>query len=97
MTATKSSAASIKIHINNLLAKDQQKPLLNAVAGCLQLMPQSMLFFASNRNAFRRLELGNATTVSPCWGSENRSVAVRIPQSDEKNLRLEPPFYLSCR
>jgi glutamine synthetase len=52
-------------------------------------MPQSMLFFASNRNAFRRLESGNATTVSPCWGFENRSVAVRIPQSDEKNLRLE--------
>ncbi len=74
---------------NNLLAKDQQKPLLNAVAGCLALMPQSMLFFASNRNAFRRLEPGKATTVSPCWGYENRSVAVRIPQSDEKNLRLE--------
>jgi glutamine synthetase len=74
---------------NNLLAQDQQKPLLNAVAGCLELMPQSMLFFASNRNAFRRLESGNATAVSPSWGFENRSVAVRIPQSDEKNLRLE--------
>ena len=74
---------------NNLLAENQQKPLLNAVAGCLEFMPQSMLFFASNRNAFRRLEPGNATTVSPCWGYENRSVAVRIPQSDEQNLRLE--------
>ena len=33
----------------------QKERLLNAVAGCLNLMPQSMAIFAANRNAYRRL------------------------------------------
>ena len=74
---------------NNLLIKDEQRPLLHTVAGCLALMPQSMLFFAANRNAYRRLQPGQATTISPCWGYENRSVAVRVPISDGKNTRIE--------
>lgn len=72
---------------NNLLC--EKKRLLHSIAGCLQLMPQSMPVFAANRNAYRRLEPNNATTVSASWGYENRSVAVRVPISDEANTRIE--------
>jgi glutamine synthetase len=72
---------------NNLLL--EKKQLQHSIAGCLQIMPESMPIFAANRNAYRRLEVNNATTVSASWGYENRSVAVRVPISDEANTRIE--------
>ena len=52
-------------------------------------MPASLSFLAPNTNAFRRLKPNNNVPVSPSWGYENRSVAVRVPDSDAKNLRIE--------
>jgi len=63
--------------------------LLHAVAGLLALMPASLSFLAPNTNAFRRLQPNNNVPVSPSWGYENRSVAVRVPDSDAKNKRIE--------
>jgi glutamine synthetase len=65
------------------------KKLLHAIAGLLELMPASLSFLAPNTNAFRRLKPNNNVPVSPSWGYENRSVAVRVPDSDAKNLRIE--------
>ncbi len=74
---------------NNALDKHNKTNLLHAVAGCLELLPASMAMFAANRNAYRRLQPNNFTAVSPNWGYENRFVAVRIPNSDAANTRLE--------
>ena len=63
--------------------------LLHAVGGLLELMPASLSFLAPNTNAFRRLRPNNNVPMSPSWGYENRSVAVRVPDSDAKNQRIE--------
>ncbi len=74
---------------NNLLAADDDKKLLHAVAGVLKLMPESLSIFAPNVNAFRRLKPGNNVPIGPTWGYENRSVAVRVPESEADNRRIE--------
>lgn len=63
--------------------------LLNAVGGLLELMPASLSFLAPNINSFRRMRPNNNVPMSPSWGYENRSVAVRVPNSDAKNQRIE--------
>jgi glutamine synthetase len=74
---------------NNILCQHQDEKLRHVVTGLLELLPASMSFFAPNINAFRRLKPGNNTPLTPNWGYENRSVAVRIPLSDDKNRRIE--------
>lgn len=63
--------------------------LINAIGGLLKMMPASLAFLAPNTNAFRRLKPNNNVPVSPNWGYENRSVAVRVPDSDANNQRIE--------
>ncbi len=63
--------------------------LRNAVGGLLKLMPESTLIGAPNANSFRRLRPDMFAPVEPNWGVNHRVVSIRIPESDEKNLRLE--------
>lgn len=63
--------------------------LRHAVGGLLKTMPEATAVFAPNANSFRRLRPEIFAPVEPNWGVNHRSVAVRIPQSDEKNLRFE--------
>ena len=74
---------------NNLLAAQQQQPLRHAIAGCLELLPACMPIFAPNHNSFRRL--GGTTNIATqaSWGYEDRDACLRIPESDEENLRIE--------
>jgi len=74
---------------NNVLSPDQDEKLRHMVAGLLELLPASMTFLAPNLNSYRRLKPGNNTPLTPNWGYENRSVAVRIPLSDPDNRRIE--------
>ena len=52
-------------------------------------MKDSMLLFAPNLNSYRRFQRGTHAPLAPSWGYENRSVAVRVPNSDAKNQRIE--------
>ena len=63
--------------------------LRNAVGGLLKTMPEATAIFAPNANSYRRLRPDMFAPVEPNWGSNHRVVAVRIPVSDEQNLRLE--------
>lgn len=63
--------------------------LRHAVGGMLKLMPESTALFAPNMNSYRRLRVDMFAPVDPNWGVNHRVVAVRIPASDEKNLRFE--------
>ncbi|PID45777.1 MAG: glutamine synthetase [Proteobacteria bacterium] len=70
-------------------AESGDSKLKHAIGGILALMPDSLSIFAPNLNAFRRLTPHNNVPVSPTWGYENRSVAARVPSSDDNNRRIE--------
>ncbi len=63
--------------------------LRHAVGGLLELMPESTLLFCPNANSYRRLRPDMFAPVEPNWGVNHRVVAIRIPESDEQNLRIE--------
>jgi glutamine synthetase len=60
-----------------------------AIGGLLKTMAESTAIFAPNANSYRRLLPENFAPVEPNWGVNHRAVAVRVPQSDMKNLRFE--------
>jgi glutamine synthetase len=63
--------------------------LRHAIGGLLKLMPESTAIFAPNANSYRRLRPDMFAPVEPNWGVNHRVVAVRIPASDNRNLRFE--------
>lgn len=70
-------------------APDGQAWLRRALAGLLRAMPESMAIFAPNANSYRRLRPGSYAPLAPCWGENNRTVAIRIPLSPPHARRLE--------
>ncbi|MGI9371105.1 MAG: glutamine synthetase family protein [Hyphomicrobiales bacterium] len=63
--------------------------LRHAAGGLLSTMDESTALYAPNANSFRRLRPDSYAPIYSNWGSDNRSVSVRIPGSNEKNIRLE--------
>jgi len=63
--------------------------LRHAVGGLLKIMPEATLLGAPNANSYRRLRPDMFAPVEPNWGVNHRMVSIRIPESDENNLRLE--------
>ena len=69
---------------------DEGSPLLRqAVAGCLDMMADSMLIFAPSFNAYRRFQVGNHAPTVPTWGYDNRTTALRIPSGPQTAMRIE--------
>ena len=60
-----------------------------AVAGCLELLPASMLLLAPSFNAYRRFQPGNHAPTESAWGYDNRTTAIRIPESPAAARRIE--------
>lgn len=52
-------------------------------------MAESMLVFAPHANSWRRFSSQSYAPVSPSWGFNNRSVALRIPAGDRMARRIE--------
>jgi len=68
----------------------QWNPLiLHALGGLKATMGESMLVFAPHANSWRRFANQSYAPVSPTWGVNNRSVALRIPAGDIKARRIE--------
>jgi len=63
--------------------------LQNAIAGCLNAMPGSMLILAPHANSYDRLVPGAHAPTKLCWGYENRTVAIRVPGGNHKARRIE--------
>lgn len=63
--------------------------LRQAIAGCLATLPDVMLLLAPGLNAYRRFRRGMHTPLAPCWGYENRTVALRVPAGPAPARRLE--------
>jgi glutamine synthetase len=73
----------------NMASPPYSARLRHAVGGLVTTMAESMAIFAPNTNSYRRLRPEMYAPVEPNWGSNHRNVAIRIPVSDEKNLRFE--------
>lgn len=59
------------------------EPLKWSMGGLLELMPESMLCFAPQAESYTRF-IGNTdsrTPVKVCWGANNRTTALRLPES----------------
>lgn len=63
--------------------------LKHAVGGLAKTMAECTAIFAPNANSYRRLRPEMFAPVEPNWGTNHRNVAIRIPVSDEQNLRFE--------
>ena len=63
--------------------------LRSAIGGCLAYMAESFAIFAPSFNAYRRFRKGSHAPITPNWGYENRTVAVRVPAGSGKNRRFE--------
>ena len=63
--------------------------ILHALGGLRTTMSESMLVFAPHANSWRRFVGQSYAPVSPSWGVNNRSVALRIPAGDIKARRIE--------
>lgn len=61
----------------------------HAIGGLRATMGESMLVFAPHANSWRRFVGQSYAPVSPSWGVNNRSVALRIPAGDIKARRIE--------
>jgi glutamine synthetase len=63
--------------------------ILQALGGLRETMGESMLVFAPHANSWRRFAAQSYAPVSPTWGVNNRSVALRIPAGDKAARRIE--------
>lgn len=63
--------------------------ILHAIGGLRDTMGDSMLIFAPHANSWRRFAANSYAPVSPTWGVNNRSVALRIPAGDIRARRIE--------
>lgn len=63
--------------------------LLHAIGGARRRIAESMLIFAPHANSWRRFVSESYAPVSPTWGINNRSVALRIPDSEAVARRIE--------
>jgi glutamine synthetase len=63
--------------------------ILHAIGGLRATMGESMLVFAPHANSWRRFAAQSYAPVSPTWGVNNRSVALRIPAGDIRARRIE--------
>ncbi len=61
----------------------------HALGGLKTTMAESMLVFAPHANSWRRFASQSYAPVSPTWGVNNRSVALRIPAGDIRARRIE--------
>jgi glutamine synthetase len=74
---------------DNMASPPFSARLRHAVGGLAKTMAESTAIFAPNANSYRRLRPEMFAPVEPNWGANHRNVALRIPVSDQKNLRLE--------
>jgi len=61
----------------------------HAIGGLRTTMGESMLVFAPHANSWRRFASQSYAPISPTWGVNNRSVALRIPAGDIRARRIE--------
>lgn len=76
---------------NNIFApnRTENQHLRHAIAGLLATMPEAMLVLAPGANSYRRFAKGMFAPMTPNWGFNNRTVAVRVPSGSPNATRIE--------
>ena len=69
---------------NIFAGKEINDRLHHAIGGVLETLYESMLIFAPSPHAWRRFEPHMFVPMGKFWATENRSVAVRVPQLTER-------------
>ena len=76
----------------NIFASPPSAPadaLKHAIGGLQRSDQDCLLLFAPHANSYRRFVLNAFVPLNDVWGYNNRTVAMRIPHSDEANTRIE--------
>ncbi|MGH8027051.1 MAG: glutamine synthetase family protein [Pseudoxanthomonas sp.] len=77
---------------DNIFASSPETPadtLKHAIGGLQRSAKDSLLLFAPHANSYRRFVLNAFVPLNDAWGYNNRTVAMRIPHSNEANTRVE--------
>lgn len=77
---------------NNIFAGDDYKgseTLGFAIGGLLSTMTESAAVFAPNFNSYRRFQPGSHAPTRIAWGYDNRTAALRVPESELAATRIE--------
>lgn len=77
---------------NNIFAGTDSKgsdALRYAVGGLMATMTECAAFFAPNYNSYRRFQPGSHAPTRIAWGYDNRTAALRVPESDLPATRIE--------
>ncbi|MGY4534481.1 glutamine synthetase [Pseudomonas sp. TE3786] len=62
---------------------------LGHIGGLQKYIPETLPLFAPNVNSFRRFLPDTSAPVNVEWGADNRTVGLRVPESDPQNMRVE--------
>ncbi len=76
----------------NIFSNDDgsdSEALMQYIAGLQKHIPEAMPFFAPYVNSYRRFVRKQFAPINTHWGHENRTVGLRIPESDTFNRRVE--------
>lgn len=63
--------------------------LMQAVAGLLDTMADATALFAPNANSYRRFQPASHAPMTPTWGVDNRTTALRLPLAAPAATRIE--------
>lgn len=77
---------------NNLFASREPEGnalLRHAIAGLEATMAESMAIFAPNANSYRRFKPNSYAPLGPAWGTDNRSVPIRVTGGPPATRHLE--------
>ena len=77
------------IFANQKIEAQDNKPLRHAAGGILDTMDDVFLLFAPHINSYKRFKKGYSVSVTRSWGSNNRTVALRIVEEKSSNIHLE--------
>lgn len=72
----------------NIFAQDRNL-LMHAIGGLLDTLIPSQILMFPTQNSYKRLGVGSYAPHARTWGWDNRSVAIRVPNSPDHALRVE--------
>ncbi len=91
--------SAIHIHLNfldknsrNVFAKQagqESDYLLFTIGGLIDIIKESMLFFAPKQKSYDRYVKSMSTPIVIAWGGNNRTTAIRIPPGNKGPRRVE--------
>ena len=76
----------------NIYYKDDETisgALQFSIGGLMTWMNPCMIVFAPNGNSYDRFKPKTNTPVTVSWGGNNRTVAIRLPDTEHNNKRIE--------